>query len=238
MTKSIAEAILLDSLNFLLINDIYWQENNISHPELLINTRPKFLSGLELDFYIPSLKIAFEFQGGQHYNAADIFFDNNESFANRFVRDVDKNFLCDQEGILLIKVIATSLLPKALKRLVNEGLFRYYGVDLRYNPNACPFLPQIDKSHKTLLHMLWSNKSLRMRYGDDLYQQRVKKYNQLKKKVADYLKDKSGANYSWEITARFKDISQRLSLLEDGVVKSRCFKNTKELFEYASNIYY
>lgn len=36
-------------------------------PDLIEDARPDFLMGLELDIFVPRLRLAFEFQGDQHF---------------------------------------------------------------------------------------------------------------------------------------------------------------------------
>ncbi len=84
----------------------------------------KWLGLQSLDVYIPSLKIAFEYQGEQHYNATD-FFGGEEKFKIRQERDARKRALCLENGITLIewkydeKITKENLATK-LKPFINE----------------------------------------------------------------------------------------------------------------------
>lgn len=62
----------------------------------------KWLGLQSLDVYIPSLKIAFEYQGEQHYNASD-FFGGDEGLKNNQERDARKRALCLENGVTLIE---------------------------------------------------------------------------------------------------------------------------------------
>ena len=55
---------------------------------------------LELDFYIPELKIAFEVQGLQHYEPVE-YFGGVENFKKVQKRDKLKRFLCYMSGVIL-----------------------------------------------------------------------------------------------------------------------------------------
>lgn len=59
-------------------------------PDIIQSYHPDFLKGLELDIYIPSLKIAIEYDG-QHYH-------QNKK------KDVQKILMCKQNGIELIRI--------------------------------------------------------------------------------------------------------------------------------------
>eukprot|EP01114_Cavostelium_apophysatum_P009868 TRINITY_DN23180_c0_g1_i1.p1 TRINITY_DN23180_c0_g1~~TRINITY_DN23180_c0_g1_i1.p1 ORF type:complete len:370 (+),score=65.36 TRINITY_DN23180_c0_g1_i1:1430-2539(+) len=55
----------------------------------------------ELDIAIPSLKIAFEYQGVQHYTQSSTMFD---PVAPRIARDKVKERLCEEAGITLVQI--------------------------------------------------------------------------------------------------------------------------------------
>ena len=67
-------------------------------PEWLRN--PKTGYPLELDFYIPELKIAFEIQGRQHYEPLD-FWGGEEAFQGVRERDQQKRNQCFMVGVTL-----------------------------------------------------------------------------------------------------------------------------------------
>ena len=62
--------------------------------------RPKWLEGLELDFYIKSKNVAIECQGIQHYEPVEQFGGKKE-FKNTVERDTRKAKLCEENGIKL-----------------------------------------------------------------------------------------------------------------------------------------
>lgn len=90
----------LDSLN------INWEDRSVStisfsekavayyitkaHSDTLSSYRPKELQGKELDIYIPSLKIAIEYDGGIYHKDLE--------------KDLEKNKLCAEAGITLIRI--------------------------------------------------------------------------------------------------------------------------------------
>jgi len=70
--------------------------------EIIINDR-KVLNGLELDIWIPKLKIAIEYDGEQHYISKK-YFGGDESLKNIQYRDKLKNKLCEKMNINLIRI--------------------------------------------------------------------------------------------------------------------------------------
>ena len=84
----------------------------------------KWLGLQSLDVYIPSLKIAFEYQGEQHYSATD-FFGGEEKFKIRQERDARKRALCLENGVTLIEwrydeEITKEILATKLKPFIDE----------------------------------------------------------------------------------------------------------------------
>lgn len=75
-----------------------------------IKCRPEFLrndvtqNNLELDCYNADLKLAFEYNGRQHYEFVPHFHKNKEAFRNQQYRDVMKHKKCQENGITLITI--------------------------------------------------------------------------------------------------------------------------------------
>ena len=68
---------------------------------------------LRLDFYIPNLYVGFEIDGRQHEKIDDLFHSGSwREFKKQVQRDEDKEHLCKNQGILMIRVPA-SLAEKA-----------------------------------------------------------------------------------------------------------------------------
>lgn len=69
--------------------------------QVLYRARPEFLGRKELDIYLPSLKIAIEYMGKQHYQPID-YFGGEEAFLFQRERDLMKSNLCWENNITLI----------------------------------------------------------------------------------------------------------------------------------------
>lgn len=69
----------------------------------------KTLKGLELDYYYPDLKLAFEYMGRQHYEESitsrrTIYYQTKEEFEKQKQRDNLKERQCKEIGIALIRI--------------------------------------------------------------------------------------------------------------------------------------
>ena len=76
--------------------------------EIINNHRPDWLrynQNLELDIYLPELKLALEVNGIQHYEYVPYFHNNNEeNFVKQQERDEFKKKRCEEENIKLISI--------------------------------------------------------------------------------------------------------------------------------------
>lgn len=68
--------------------------------------------GLFLDIYLPRLKIAFEYDGLQHFTYCEHFHGNRENFFKARKRDLEKNDLCEQLGITLVRMAYNESMTK------------------------------------------------------------------------------------------------------------------------------
>ncbi len=64
----------------------------------------KEMDGLQLDGYNYDHKIAFEYQGYQHFTDISHFHQNDKQFKDQLKRDHYKKALCKQNGIILIEI--------------------------------------------------------------------------------------------------------------------------------------
>lgn len=108
---SVAENFLEKSLKLILGEKI---EVLVNHrPAWLIN--PKTGNPLEYDFYIPSIKLAFEVQGQHHYN----------NFYQKYKDEIKKR-LSDKQQIKLMTLNLVDLSPGKIKRLIKKYLTENY----------------------------------------------------------------------------------------------------------------
>lgn len=123
-TVSRGEQLLRD-----IVDQKYGQE------EIIYNSRPKWLNGLELDVYIPSLKLAFEFNGTicHHSN-----FDHPSLLERNLAKPQDyhlnKWLTCKANGINLIHLYETDI--KDMSALIDL----YTSVSYTYVQNKCYYL--------------------------------------------------------------------------------------------------
>jgi hypothetical protein len=66
--------------------------------------RVEWLGRLELDGYNPELKLAFEYQGIQHFEHVAHFQREEGQFESQLERDARKRELCEQAGVVLLEV--------------------------------------------------------------------------------------------------------------------------------------
>ncbi|MBK7363074.1 MAG: hypothetical protein IPJ01_12325 [Micavibrio sp.] len=108
---------------------------NKSRPDWLLN---KSGYKLELDGYSEELKIAFEYQGEQHYNPVKFYGINENRFNEQVVRDKIKNCKYKINGIKLLiissfkemnnKTILNAISKELKKNKINNNILK--GIDI------------------------------------------------------------------------------------------------------------
>jgi hypothetical protein len=99
----------------------------IQSDEFVDNARPKFLTNpttgepLEYDRYYLQ-KVAFEFNGTQHYETTEVFNDE-KALGEAKARDLMKEALSRRNGVTLITVTSDDLDPAVFGRVVPPNLF-------------------------------------------------------------------------------------------------------------------
>jgi len=77
------------------------------------------LNGLEIDCYVPALKLGFEYNGLQHYEQVKIFHKTIEEFEAQKSRDIEKMKRADAKGI---KIIVVRYDEAVTKEVIQEKL--------------------------------------------------------------------------------------------------------------------
>ncbi|MHA2063118.1 MAG: hypothetical protein ACXABY_01935 [Candidatus Thorarchaeota archaeon] len=78
---------------------------------------------LFLDIYLPRLKIAFEFDGEQHFRFIEHFHGDTQGWLLARRRDWRKDELCEEQGITLIRVAYNEPMTKEnVLSKIEEGL--------------------------------------------------------------------------------------------------------------------
>jgi hypothetical protein len=114
--KNVGEGWVSETILSQIVQRIFISDTILRHH------RPDWLDGLELDIFIPTLKLAFEYQGQQHFHPVRIW-GGSSGLKNLQHRDELKAKLCLAQGIDLIKIDYTEPLTDEhiLKILVNKG---------------------------------------------------------------------------------------------------------------------
>jgi len=111
--KHIGEGWVNETILYQIIKRIF------PHREVIFHSKPAWLNGLEIDVYIPSLKIGFEYQGEQHYHPVNNW-GGIKALEEIQKRDARKMYLCLEYDVRLITVDFTEPLTEDyIRRLIN-----------------------------------------------------------------------------------------------------------------------
>lgn len=105
----------------------------ITGHEFQVNVRPDWLKwrtgyNLELDCYSPTLGLAAEYNGKQHYDGNHYFNKSPEAFFDLIERDRFKPVACDQNNVYLFTVPYSTPLDQ-IKNVAREQVGRKYILD-------------------------------------------------------------------------------------------------------------
>ncbi|MFC1467308.1 hypothetical protein ACFLQY_01260 [Verrucomicrobiota bacterium] len=115
--RKIGDAFVSESLLHKIVCNIYPSE------EILRHHRPAWLNGLELDIFIPALKVGLEYQGQQHFHPIKAW-GGKKALQGVQERDAQKLDTCQSKGITLIAIDYTEPLTKAhVSHRLNTGTY-------------------------------------------------------------------------------------------------------------------
>lgn len=114
--RKVGEAWVSETLLFQLVSRIF------PDMDILRHHRPDWMEGLELDIFIPSAGLTFEYQGQQHFHPVEAW-GGEKALEELRERDRRKAALCEAKGITLVEFLYTEPLTEehVRHRLEEEG---------------------------------------------------------------------------------------------------------------------
>jgi len=107
----------------------------------------KSMGGLQLDGYCKKRKLAFEYQGYQHYTKGSYFHNNAEKYKNQQARDSQKKLLCKENGITLIEVFEFKTIRKSrVSIFVEEVKTLLNNLGIEYT--KAPFIIDLERLYR------------------------------------------------------------------------------------------
>ena len=107
----------------------------------------KSMGGLQLDGYCKKRKLAFEYQGYQHYTKGSYFHNNAEKYKNQQARDSQKKLLCKENGITLIEVFEFKTIRKSRVSIFVEEvktMLNHLGIEY----TKAPFIIDLERLYR------------------------------------------------------------------------------------------
>ena len=111
--RKVGEGWVSETILYQIVSRILADERILRHH------RPDWLEGLELDIYIPSRQLAFEYQGQQHFHPVKVW-GGQKALEDLKGRDMRKAKICKRLGVKLIIVDYTEPLTEEYIREVLE----------------------------------------------------------------------------------------------------------------------
>jgi len=87
-----------------VLEKIFNKPFNKARPSFLNNKITGGNYNLEIDCYNDELKLGVEYDGAQHHKYIPYFHKNKEAFYNQKYRDTLKEYMCKENGVILIRV--------------------------------------------------------------------------------------------------------------------------------------
>jgi hypothetical protein len=116
--RKVGESWVSETLLYQIVRQIFEDHEVVRHH------RPSWLEGLELDIFLPAERLAFEYQGQQHYHPVKAW-GGQKALEELQARDARKADICEQLGIELVTVDYTEPLTEdhIRKVLQERGVF-------------------------------------------------------------------------------------------------------------------
>ncbi len=112
--RKVGEGWIGESILYKIVQRLFADQNLIRHH------RPNWLGGLELDIYLPDIKLAFEYQGQQHYHPVKAW-GGEKGLEHVKEKDKKKRQLCLENNVQLIVVDYTEpLTENHIKELIKN----------------------------------------------------------------------------------------------------------------------
>jgi len=114
--RKVGERWVSETLLFQIVDRIFTNEEIVHHH------RPEWLGGLELDIFVPSHRLAFEYQGEQHFDPVEIW-GGKSALQETQARDARKRVLCAKARVTLLEIDYTeSLTEQHIRKRISEAL--------------------------------------------------------------------------------------------------------------------
>lgn len=202
--------------------------------DLRENYRPDWMQSekgerLELDFYIPSIQVAVEVQGRQHFVFTPRFHSDYECFLVQQKRDRAKAQICEAKGILLWEVLSISdidLVIEKIRPMVSDNI----------RTKAPQILSYEDWDSVLVSYIKYAMRATpegRIKWGQRIGRQKVatKKLAQAEKTYSDICK-KLGNSEKVSHKNTIAEAKRTLDRRTNGLAESKRF--TKADFDYVS----
>lgn len=100
--------------------ELYYKlKSRFSNIEIIHHARPKWIGRQHLDIYIPSLKVAIEYQGLQHFKPIE-YFGRDQAYQAQLKRDSRKKRKCKVNGVRLIYVQPDYTFDELVKEIIEK----------------------------------------------------------------------------------------------------------------------
>jgi hypothetical protein len=119
--RKVGDAHVNESLLLIIVSRLF------PRAEINRHHRPDWLAGLELDLFLPKLRLAFEYQGQQHFHPVKAW-GGKEGLDKLRIRDAKKRDVCIRESVSLIAIDYTEPLTEThVKERIRTGTYMNTG---------------------------------------------------------------------------------------------------------------